>query len=162
MIAYVVLWLNVFPAKNGISREYCPCEIISGHRLDYKKHCQLDFGKYCKVHDEPTPLNGMKSRTYPCITLGTMGNLQGTYKFMDVNMGKKLKKRRWTAMPMPESVIRSVERIAEKEKRKPVERKREEKTGREKKRKSKPREKRQKERERERERERRMRDNERQ
>ena len=78
----------------------------------------LDFGEYCEVHDEPTSLNETKSRTRPCIALGPTGNLQGTYKFMDVNMGKKLKKRKWTAMHMPESVIQSMERISEGKKEK--------------------------------------------
>ena len=73
--------------------------------MDYKHHCKLDFGKYAEVHDEPTPTNGMKSRTRPCVALGPTGNLQGTYKFMDINTGMKLKKRSWTCIPMPDLVI---------------------------------------------------------
>ena len=104
-----MLWLNDFPAKTGISREYLPCGIISGHRLDYKKHCQLYYGEYVKVHDEPTPLNGVKLHTRPCIPLGPIGNLQGTCKFMDVRMKMKLKERLWTHMLMPDTVIKRVE-----------------------------------------------------
>jgi hypothetical protein len=38
-----------------------------------------------------------------------MGNLQGTYKFFSLETGKKIKRRKFTACPMPDSVIKKVE-----------------------------------------------------
>ena len=96
--------------ETGIPAIYSPREIITGMKVDYKRHCKLDFGEYAEVHDEPTPTNGMKSRTRPCVALGPTGNLQGTYKFMDINTGMKLKKRSWTCIPMSDSVIGQIAR----------------------------------------------------
>lgn len=117
LVYYIVLWLNASPAKSSISNEYSPREIISGQKPDYKRDCKVDFFSYCEVHDEPSPTNSMKPRTRPCIALGPTANLQGSYKFLDLETGKKLKKRSWTELPMPDSVISQVEAMAEKEKR---------------------------------------------
>ena len=41
--------------------------------------------------------------------LGPTGNLQGTYKFLSLATGKKVKRRTFTPYPMPDLVIRKVE-----------------------------------------------------
>ena len=109
---YIVLLLNASPAKSSISNEYSPREIISGQKPDYKRDCKVDFFSYCEVHNEPSPTNSMKPRTRPCIALGPNANLQGSYKFLDLDTGKNLKKRSWTELPMPDSVIVQVEAMA--------------------------------------------------
>ena len=94
LLYVTVLWINAIPIwETGISAIYSPREIINGMKIDFKKHCKLDFGKYVEAHDEPTPTNGMKSHIIPCVALGPTGNLQGTYKFMDINTGMNLEKR---------------------------------------------------------------------
>ena len=85
--------------------------------MDFKKHCQLDFGKYVEVHNKPSPTDDMESRTRPCVALGPTDNLQGTYKFMDINTGMKLKKRSWTCILVPDAVIGKLMCQAEHEKR---------------------------------------------
>ena len=45
----------------------------------------------------------------PAIVLGPTGNLQGTYKFLSLTTGKKVKRRAFTLYPMPDSVIKKVE-----------------------------------------------------
>ena len=49
---YVVLWVNAFPPKIGISKTYSPRTIMTGTTLDYKKHCRLDFGAYAETHND--------------------------------------------------------------------------------------------------------------
>lgn len=117
LVYFIILWRNASPSKSGVSNEYSPREILSGQKVDYGRDCLLDFGAYVEVHDEPSPLNGMKSRTRPCIALGPTANLQGTYKFLCLTTGKKLKKRKWTELPMPDSIIQQVDQMATKEKR---------------------------------------------
>jgi hypothetical protein len=51
----------------------------------------------------------MVTRSTPLIVLGLTGNLQGTYKFLSLATGKKVKRRAFTPYPMPDSVIRKVE-----------------------------------------------------
>ena len=81
LIYHVVLWLNVFPSKSGVSETLSPREIVLPPPLDFVKHCRAPFGSYCKAHNEPAPTNTMVSRATPAIVLGPTGNLQGTYKF---------------------------------------------------------------------------------
>ncbi len=74
-VYFIVLWLNAFLVKSGILATYSPRELLLRWRLDYKKHCRVLPGTYCKVHDEPVPTNTMTWQTHECIALGPTGNL---------------------------------------------------------------------------------------
>jgi hypothetical protein len=111
LIYFVVLWLNAFSAKSEISAAYSPRELLVHWKLDYKNHCRVLPGTYCKTHDELVPLNTMTPRTHECIACGPTGNLQGSVKFYCLMMGRILKRRSFTAMPMPDRVIKRVNTI---------------------------------------------------
>jgi len=111
LIYYVVLWLNAFPMKSGVSATLSPREIVFRRKLDYAKHCKALFGSYVLTHEEPNPTNSMMARGSPGIILGPTGNEQGTYKVMNLGTGKKIKRRCWTKMPMPDSAIARVEAL---------------------------------------------------
>ena len=81
---------------------------MSGEVLDYKKHLRLPFGQCCQVHEEETPRNSMKARTKGAISLGPSGNLQGGYRSMALDTGKKITRRNWDVIPTPELVITPV------------------------------------------------------
>jgi hypothetical protein len=76
-----------------------------GEKLDYKKHLSLQLGQYCQVHEEDNPKNSQITRTKGEISLGPSGNLQGRFKFMALNSGKKIVRRSWNIIPMPDLVI---------------------------------------------------------
>jgi hypothetical protein len=78
---------------------------MSGETLDYKKHLSLQLGQYCQVHKEDNPRNSQIFRTNGAIYLGPSGNLQGGFKFMALNSGKKIVRRSWDVIPMPYLVI---------------------------------------------------------
>ena len=84
-------------------------------RSDYKKHCRVQPGTYCEVHDEPVPTNTMSWRSHEAIALGPTGNLQGSIKFYCINTGRVLKRRSFTPMPMPNRVIKRINKIGEQE-----------------------------------------------
>ena len=115
-IYFVVLWLNAFPAKNGIMAMYSPRELLVFWKLDYRKHCRVLPGTYCETHDEPMPTNTMMPQTHKCIACRLMGNLQGSVKFFCLTMGRILKQCLFTALPMPERVIKHVKAIGLQEK----------------------------------------------
>jgi hypothetical protein len=96
LVYHVVLWLNAFLANSGVSETLSPREIVYRHKLDFAKHCKSPFGTYCEVHDEPAPTNTMVTRSNPAIVLGPTGNLQGTYNFLSLATGKKVKRRTFT------------------------------------------------------------------
>jgi hypothetical protein len=90
-VYFIVLWLNASPVKSRISATYSPRELLLRWRLDYKKHCRVLPGTYCKVHDKPVPTNTMAWRMHECIALGPTGNLQGSVKFYCLMTGRVLK-----------------------------------------------------------------------
>ena len=86
-VYFVILWLNAFLVQSGISQTISPWELLLRWRLDYKKHCRVQPGTYCEVHDEPVPTNTMAQRTHKAIALGPTGNLQESEKFYCINTG---------------------------------------------------------------------------
>ena len=108
MVFICVKMLNFFPPRGGVSDTMSPKEIMSGEKLDFKKHLALQFGQYCQVHEEEMPRNGMSARTKGAISLGPSGNLQGGYKFMALNTGKKITRRNWDVIPIPDVVVARV------------------------------------------------------
>ena len=104
----VVKMLNFFPTKGGVSETLSPKTIVSGETLDYKKHLRMPIGQRCQVHEEENPRNSQLARTRGAISLGPSGNLQGGYKFMALNTGKKITRRSWDVIPMPDTVIARV------------------------------------------------------
>ena len=105
IVFQTVKLLNFFPTKGGISDTLSPKTIMSGEILNYKKHLSLQIGQYCQVHGEDSPRNSHNPRTKGAILLGLSGNLQGGFKFMALNTGKKLVMRSWDVIPMPDTVI---------------------------------------------------------
>ncbi len=65
LIYHVVLWLNAFPEKSGVSGTLSPREIVYPHKLDFAKHCKSPFGTYCEVHDIPAKTNTMATCSTP-------------------------------------------------------------------------------------------------
>jgi hypothetical protein len=98
-------WLNMFPPTDGVSKTMSPHAIIVGGELDYAKHCRLEFGMYCQVHEEHD--NSMATRTTGAIALRPTGNTQGGYYFFSLATGRRLNRNRnrWTELPMPADVI---------------------------------------------------------
>jgi hypothetical protein len=108
IVFHVVKLLNFFPTKGVILDTLSPKTIMSGETLDYKKHLRLQLGQDCQVHEEDTPRNNLRPRTKGAISLGPSGNLQGEFKFMSQNTGKKIIRRSWDVIPMPDTVIARV------------------------------------------------------
>ena len=103
-------WLNMFPAKDGVSAVQNPRRILTGQVGDYNLHCQLQFGEYAQVHESHD--NTMMTRTTGAIALRPTGNVQGGYYFLSLSSGKRLNRYAWTALPMPGEVINRVHVLA--------------------------------------------------
>jgi hypothetical protein len=110
---FSVMWLNFFPPKDGISPTLPPQAILTGIRVDHDKHCRISFGGYAQVHAEHTPTNNaMESRTVGGVSLGPTGNIQGSYNFLSLLAGQRIKARSFTPLPMPADAIATVESFA--------------------------------------------------
>jgi hypothetical protein len=104
----IVKLLNFFPPRGGISKTLSPKTIMSGETLDYKKDLSLQVGQYCQVHEEENPTNSQIACTRGAISLGPSGNLQGGFNFMALDTGKKITRRSWDIIPIPDTVIARV------------------------------------------------------
>jgi hypothetical protein len=89
LIYHVLLWLNAFLTKLGVSTMLLPCKIVYRHKLDFAKHCKAQFGTYCEAHDEPTLMNTMVTCLTPAIVLGPTRNRHSTYKFLTCSPEKR-------------------------------------------------------------------------
>jgi hypothetical protein len=100
--------VGFFLNQGGVSDTLSPKTIMSGETLDYKKHMSLQLGQYCQVHEEGNPRKSQISRTKGVIYLGSSGNMQGGFKFMALNTGKKMVCHSWDVIPMPDIIIHRV------------------------------------------------------
>jgi hypothetical protein len=86
LIQYSAYWLNNI-AKNG--QDNSPRDRIFGEqKLDYKAICRIPFGAYAQVHDDLKITNTMEARTTGAINMGPTGNIQGTYKFLSLQISQ--------------------------------------------------------------------------
>ena len=46
----LVMWVNFFPPKGGISNTLSPQAIVTGLSPNAERHCRLPFGAYAQVH----------------------------------------------------------------------------------------------------------------
>ena len=60
---HIVMLLNAFPPKSGMSKIYSPRTIMTGRDLDWKKFCKLHFRAYAHVHKDRNVTNTQEDRT---------------------------------------------------------------------------------------------------
>ena len=58
-----------------------------------------------QVYAENDITNTMQARTFGAISLGSAGNMQGTYLFLSLTSWKIIRRRSWVEMPLPAEVI---------------------------------------------------------
>jgi hypothetical protein len=105
LVQYCVSMINHCPKSSSINPGMSPREMFLGVKTDAKRDFKIGFGSYVQVHDDNMVTNTMAARTTGAIALGSSGNAQGTYRFLNLNTWKILHRRNWTALPMPSEVI---------------------------------------------------------
>ena len=117
MAKTAVFWLNAFPVLGGASWDLSPRTILTGQKVDYKRHCRFQFGEYAQTHEEHN--NSMNPRTVSALALQPVGNGQGSFYFLSVSTGRVLNRLHATALPMPDDIIDKIHRMAQQQKNKP-------------------------------------------
>ena len=110
-----VKWLNMFPPKGGVSKYYSPRAIVTGRPLDYNNNCVHSFGTYVQALQENTPTNTPAPRTLDCIFLDSNDNPAGGYELLHLATNKVITRRKITAIPVTDAVIKRVEGLAQSE-----------------------------------------------
>ena len=111
----VMKWLNTFPPKGGISAYYSPRAIILNKGVDYKIHCQHQFGAYVQAHTDNPKTNTMHERAIDSVYMGTLDTDQGGYRCLNLATGKEITRHHLTELPITKDVIRRVEALAGKD-----------------------------------------------
>jgi hypothetical protein len=91
--------------------------VVTGHVIDYVRHCKYEFGEYVQVHEEHD--NSMSSRTVGALAMRPTGNAQGNWYFMSLSTGRILNRTHGTKLPMPDEVIERVHNLARRQKANP-------------------------------------------
>ena len=82
-----VFWVNCFPHKDGIHNTFSPLTVVTGSKIDFNKHCRLQFGVYVQIHEQYN--NSLLPRTAGAIDLCTTGNEQASYYFLSLTQAKE-------------------------------------------------------------------------
>ena len=112
-----VFWLNSLPPQSNFGNALSPRTIMTGQRLDFKRHCRFQFGEYVQTHEQHN--NSMMSRTVGALALRPTGNAQGGFYFLSLSTGRVLNRLRATALPMPDNVVDQVHRMARQQRANP-------------------------------------------
>ena len=86
---------------------------MTGTTLDIIKHFKAELSAYCEVHEERQPTNTIDNAcTHSAIFIGPTANFQGRYKFLYLKTGKRITRKKFSAVPMPVYVVKRVEKLA--------------------------------------------------
>ena len=91
-----------------------PRELFSGRRVDGTLDFRAAFGDYA-VCTVPNTNNSMASRTEDCIVMLPTGNRHGSFKMFSLASGKIVTREHFRILPMPQSVIQTMNAMAQRE-----------------------------------------------
>ena len=64
-----VMWINIITRKAGAVQGICPCKLITGRTVNYKRGCWACMGGYVEASTDAIVPNGNTPRTHSCIAL---------------------------------------------------------------------------------------------
>jgi hypothetical protein len=107
---YCVSRLNYEPSG---TRDWggSPRELFQGRKADAKRDFRCAFGDFVQS-TVPETDNSMKARTEDCIALLPTGNRTGSVRMLSLATGKIVTRDQFRILPMPVSVIQTLNRMA--------------------------------------------------
>ena len=88
---------------------------MTGTSLYWTKHCKAEFGTYCEVHEEHSPMTKNRidyAHTHSNICLGTTSKFQGRYTFLCLNIGNHTTRNKFSVVPVTDSVVKRLEELS--------------------------------------------------
>ena len=105
--------LNIFPSKNGLSRDLSSAAIILGSPTPDYNTLKIMFGEYAQVYIGTT--NSTEQRTVGVIAL--ISEIErGRYYFISLSTRKNLHDSIWTELTINDQVISRLNDLATKDK----------------------------------------------
>ena len=87
MVYSSVFWHNMFALKGGVSKTQSPSNFFLSRKLNYNKHCKVEFDEYVQKHEEHN--KDMTSRTLGAIATRP-SNDAGSYYFISLQTGRRI------------------------------------------------------------------------
>ena len=112
MVENTVFWINALPINSRMSSTISPETLMTGTMIDFAKHCKIECGAYAKSHKNTFPWNSLQPWTEPAICIRPTGNFQGSYWFLNLRIGRHIKRRKFIPLPVPALAIDSVYELA--------------------------------------------------
>jgi hypothetical protein len=109
LVTYAVERINLFPVSSTGSM-ISPKARATGRRVRFDRELGLKFGDYAEVHGADTSSKITLSRTEPCLALHPAGNLGGSWIFVSLVSGKRIRRSRWTRMVMTDAILDNVKK----------------------------------------------------
>ena len=112
-----VCWaMNMFPAKEGLSKHYPPMQLLLGIMTDAARHARYPFGCYCLASNEPLHKKTMEPRGFEALMLDCIhDNIQGGWLVYDLHTFEVVTRHYIEEIPMTSTVIKRVEDKAREE-----------------------------------------------
>jgi hypothetical protein len=102
LVCYAVGRINL-RRTSSLSSNISPYRLFTGTRVNYKKSLQLAFGDYAEVFDGSD--NTSRSRTIPCIALHPCNNSTGSWEFLNLMTGNRVRRSNWKKMVTTQIII---------------------------------------------------------
>jgi hypothetical protein len=112
LIKSAVYKLNLIPTRNSVLYE-SPRERLMGKKISVKNDLKHGFGDYVHVHNAVFN-NSMQARTAAGVALMPAGSTDGSWYYWLLKTNKVVRRRRATALPMPDEIIKLLENRAAK------------------------------------------------
>jgi hypothetical protein len=102
LVCYAVGRINL-RRTTAMSSNMSPYRMFTGTRVNYKKSLALAFGDYAEVFDGSD--NTSRSRSLPCIALHPCNNSTGSWEFVNLQTGNKIRRSNWRRMITSQAII---------------------------------------------------------
>ena len=109
LVSYAVNRINTRRSSGSISTE-CPWVKFTGKKVNYKREFTLSFGDCVECYDPTSRGNSMKERTNSCIALHPCGNISGSWHFLNLLTGRRVRRSRWVKMIQEEETKDDINR----------------------------------------------------
>ena len=106
------MWIKYFPPYERISIDCIPYNLLISPIFDLNKHYNIVFGLYTKSQKFLYPPAKYDTQNISAMALFPVGNIQGTYKWLNLNMVQCIHHKKFTHLPIPTIIVRQVETLA--------------------------------------------------
>jgi len=103
LLRYAARRANTF-GTSCLPKGVTPLELFTGRKADMKTETRFAFGDFGQAHFAKVD-NTMKERTTGCIALRPVGNVEGSWRFLNLSTEEITTRQKFTPQPMPSEII---------------------------------------------------------